>query len=143
MNLGSQMNQKVHHLFSRYSRSGLLADDEGVLFWNNTLVRASLAVGFLFLSLTVLFGYLFVARRAQDIIVLHYNAYFGVDIVGSPWQILLLSAGAGFFLLINGILANKLYGMHERVAAYILLFSSIFTSLSAFIALAALIFINS
>ncbi len=143
MNFGLQMNQKIRFLFSRYPRAGLLADDEGVLFWNNTLVRASLAIGLFFLLLTVIFSYLFVARGTQDIIVLHYNAYFGVDIVGNPWQILLLSVGAGAFLLINGMLARKLYGMHERVAAYILLFSSIFASISAFVAISALIFINS
>lgn len=143
MNRGSPMNRKINIFVSRYSRPGLLADDEGVIFWNNALVRTSLAVGLLFLALTVFFGYLFIARGAQDIIVLHYNAYFGVDIVGSPWQVLLLSAGAGFFLLINSVLARKLYGMHERVAAYILLFSSIFTSISALVALSALIYINS
>lgn len=120
-----------------------LAGDEGFSFSENPLVRFSSSLSLFLIALSAIAAYVFIIRGEEGTIVLHYNAYFGVDIVGDPWQVLLVPASALSFFLIDFILARKLYSMRERIAAHIILFSSFFAALSGAVAVAALSSINS
>lgn len=112
-------------------------------FSENPLVRFSVSVSVLLIAVSAIAAYVFVVRGEEGAIVLHYNAYFGVDIIGDPWQVLLIPASALSFLAVDFLLARKLYAMRERIAAHIILFSGFFSALSGSIAVAALSFINS
>lgn len=120
-----------------------LAGDEGFSFSENPLVRFSSSLSLLLIALSAIASYALIIRGEEGTIVLHYNAYFGVDIVGDPWQVLLVPLSALSFFLIDFILARKLYSMRERIAAHVVLFSSFFAALSGAIAVAALSSINS
>lgn len=120
-----------------------LQEDDGFSFSENPLVRFSSSLSLFLIALSAIAAYVFVVRGEEGTIVLHYNSYFGVDIVGDPWQVLLVPASALSFFLIDFILARKLYLMRERIAAHIILFSSFFAALSGTVAVAALSSINS
>ncbi|MDD4606856.1 MAG: hypothetical protein PHS07_00745 [Patescibacteria group bacterium] len=63
-------------------------------------------------------------RRVIEFIPLHYNVYFGVDIIGY-WQELFKIPGiALFFLVINYILAYILF-KKEKLVAYFLVATTI------------------
>ncbi|NTW75839.1 MAG: hypothetical protein HGB34_02965 [Candidatus Moranbacteria bacterium] len=117
--------------------------DEGSTFFANPLVRSLIAASSAIISFSFVAIYLFVIRGSSGTIVLHFNVYFGVDIVGSPWQALLIPAMSLLFLLLNIGLAYRFYVVRERVAAHILLFAAFLSALSAGVVTAALSFINS
>lgn len=117
--------------------------DEGSSFFGNPLVRSLLSASAAIILLSFAATYLFVMRGADGTIVLHFNVYFGVDIVGSPWQALLIPGMSLLFLLLNVPLAYRFYAVRERVAAHILLFASFFAALLSGVATAALSLINS
>ena len=116
--------------------------DDGYPFLGNPLVRIVVSVSTVVILLSVAAAYLFIVRGGNDTIVLHYNSYFGVDIVGAPWQSLFLPAMAAVFLLSNTVLAARFYAGRERIAAHMLLFAALFVSVSSGIAIATLSFIN-
>jgi len=117
--------------------------DEGTTFFGNPLVRSLIAASFFIILVSFAASFFFVIRGSDGTIVLHFNVYFGVDIVGSPWQALLLPGMALLFLLLNVAIAYRFYAVRERVAAHILLFASFLAALSAGVVTAALSFINS
>jgi hypothetical protein len=148
MNLSSFRNKKTSDNPSDTDVTVPLGDDvrdadEGTTFFKNPLVRALISAS----SAIILFSFaavsFFVLRGADGTIVLHFNVYFGVDIVGSPWQALLIPGTSLLFLLLNVALAHRFYAVRERVAAHILLFASFLSALSAGVVAAALSFINS
>jgi len=116
--------------------------DDGYPFLGNPLVRIMVAFSLVTILVACAAAYFFIARSGNDTIVLHYNAYFGVDIVGSPGQAFFLPGVAAVFLLANMILAARFYGGRERIAAHMLLFAALFVSVSSGIAIAALSFVN-
>ena len=69
----------------------------------------------------------------EAIIPLHYNVYFGVDLIGSKWQLLKLPFIGLIVLLINLFLSFKAY-RYERVNSYFLIIGAV---LVEFILLAA------
>ena len=75
-------------------------------------------------------------------LVLHYNVYLGVDIIGSWWQIYFLPIIADIFLIVNTILAYAFYEKTERLAAYIFLLASFFVQAGILVAIAGLVMIN-
>ncbi len=144
------MNQPIerneHHMVPSepaFVPEDVLDADEGATFFRNALVRSLLAASSAIILASFVAMYLFVVRGAEGAIVLHFNVYFGVDIVGSPLQALLIPGMALLFLVLNTVLAHRFYSVRERVAAHILLFTSFLSALSAGVVTAALSFINS
>ena len=75
-------------------------------------------------------------------IILHYNVYFGVDVLDS-WQKVYLIPIIGFFLfLVNTILGLYFYHQKERIASYILAIANLMIQLSLLVASASIILIN-
>lgn len=75
-------------------------------------------------------------------VILHYNVYFGVDLIGEWRQAYLAPAVATALTLLNIFLARRFYEKKERIASYILLIASIMIQLSSAIAVASVILIN-
>jgi hypothetical protein len=117
--------------------------DEGTTFFGNPLVRSLIVASAVFILFSFAAIYFFVVRGSSGTIVLHFNVYFGVDIVGNPRQAFLIPTIALLFLVLNIGLAYRFYVVRERVAAHILLFAAFLSTLFAGVVTAALSFINS
>ncbi|MEI7749752.1 MAG: hypothetical protein WCJ25_02010 [Candidatus Moraniibacteriota bacterium] len=117
--------------------------DDGTTFFENPLVRSLVIASLSIIVLSFVAVFFFIIRGAERIIVLHFNVFFGVDIVGSPWQALLIPGMSLLFLFLNVAIAYRFYAVRERVAAHILLFAAFLSALSAGVVTAALSFINS
>lgn len=75
-------------------------------------------------------------------IVLHYNVYFGVDVLGD-WKEVFFSPLLGWlFLLLNGFLAILFFIRKEIIGSYLLLLGLFFIELSLAIYSLSLIIIN-
>ncbi|MEI6650510.1 MAG: hypothetical protein WCL23_03700 [Candidatus Moraniibacteriota bacterium] len=123
-------------------RQGMLESDEGFPFFRNPLVLTIMiaTASLLVASFSTVYFSLF--RSDNEVIVLHYNVYFGIDIIGSPAQAFVIPGVPLLFFIINTGLAWRFYGSRERVAAHIFLFSAFFASLAGAVVALALSFIN-
>lgn len=75
-------------------------------------------------------------------IILHYNVYFGVDMLGG-WKNLFLLPAVGLILfLINFFLSLYFYKRKERIASYLLLMATLMIQLSLIVASVSVIIIN-
>lgn len=81
-------------------------------------------------------------RPVVPTIILHYNVYFGVDMMGNPKWVFVLPAIGLFLLLVNNFLAIYFYDNKERIASYILLTGALMIQLSLLIATLSVIIIN-
>lgn len=123
-------------------RRGMLESDEGFSFFRNPLILSTISVSVLLLLASFSAVFFFIYRGAREIIILHYNVYFGIDIIGSPWQAFVVPGAPLLFFLVNLFLARIFYGVRERVISHILLFSAFFSTLAGAVVSAALSFIN-
>lgn len=85
----------------------------------------------------------FYYNRPQDFqIIVHYNAFFGVDAQYWWWSLFALPAMATIFLIIDVFLARWCFLFKERIAAHILLLAALLVHISLLVSLIALIMIN-
>jgi len=75
-------------------------------------------------------------------IILHYNVYFGVDMLGSWKQVYFLPALGLLLLIINLFLSFYFYKKKDRIASYILMIAALMIQLSLLVASASVIIIN-
>ena len=88
-------------------------------------------------------GFLFYFIRPVDFpIILHYNVYFGVDIIGKWLEAYYLPLIGDIMLIVNAILGYMFYLQKERVVAHLLLLATFFVQVSISIAVASIILIN-
>lgn len=130
---------KGKHISNKLTNDDLITF--GYTFYRNVLVRSVLIV------ITVLqaisFGLLaFFVRPQQSIVIVHYNVYFGVDIIGAWGQIFMIPSVALLFSLANIFLAQWFYNQKERFASYVLLLTAALVSIGSVIACASIAFIN-
>jgi hypothetical protein len=111
----------------------LAEEEEGVPFLRNRLVQGLAGISVFAFLVSVLVTFLLVGKTRVPVII-HYNAYFGVDIFGSWWQMYILPFVSLFFFLLNLFLARKFYLLKERIASHILLISAFLVSLFSLIA---------
>ena len=124
------------------SWSGRIAETEGgARFFRNTIVRMLLVFGTLPLLVSVLLLAYFI-RSTDGTVVLHYNVYFGVDLIGTWWQAYFLPMFGLIFFIGNILLSRRLYATSERIAAYLSLFSSVLMNASIGVAVFFVCFIN-
>jgi hypothetical protein len=81
-------------------------------------------------------------RTQNSIVIVHYNVYFGVDLIGDRWQSFLVPTITFLFAVMNTLLAQWFYEQKERIASYVLLLTSIFLSLGSVLACISITFIN-
>ncbi len=121
--------------------STLTQSEQGVLFSRNTLVRMLLILSSF--PIVVSIGLLlYFIRPSEASLVLHYNVYFGVDLLGIWWQAYVLPLLALFFLAAHFFLAKRFYEQSERIASYLLLLASGMLSCGILIGSISIAFIN-
>lgn len=128
------------------SKSNISPERNPSGFFSQEFFRSPLVqwifIGTIFVGLANWGILIFYIRPVDLPIVLHYNVFLGVDIVGDWWQLYFLPIIADLFLIINVILAYIFYQKKERLAAHILLLASFFVQFGVAIALVGLIMIN-
>lgn len=124
----SNLKEKIRHFFAQE-------------FFRNGLVHWIL-IASLFVNLVNWGALAYFVRRVDFPIILHYNVYFGVDILGSWWEVYFLPGVGTFFWLINAILGYFFYRRKERVATYLFLLGAFIIQTGLLIAEASIIKIN-
>lgn len=75
-------------------------------------------------------------------IILHYNVYFGVDVL-DEWQKVYIMPLIGVFLfIVNILLGLYFYKQKERIASYVLAIANLMIQLSLLVASISIILIN-
>ncbi len=110
-------------------------------FLRNPIVQW-LLIASLFINLADWAALAFFIRPVDFPIILHYNVYFGVDIIGGWWQAYFLPFTGAVILLVNAVLAHFFYGRKERIASYVLLMAALAIQAGVAIAEAGVILIN-
>ena len=119
-----------------------VADSEkGVGFFQNTIVRTLMGISVL-LALASFGIVAYFIRPSESLLVLHYNVYFGVDMLGVWWQAYILPVINLFFFAGHLFLAKRFYARGERIASYLLLLSVGFLGFSVLVAALSIAFIN-
>lgn len=96
-------------------------------FWQDKLIKWPAIICF---SLNLLIWIFIIWRffSKEEVIPLHYNVYFGVDLVGKRLEIFKLPI-IGFFILIINFILSLIIHKDEKLASYILLFVALFCQL--------------
>jgi hypothetical protein len=84
----------------------------------------------------------FFIRPVDFSIILHYNVYFGVDVIGPWWQVYFLPAIGLVILSINTILGYLFYQKKERIVAHLLMLATFIAQVGITVAVASLLMIN-
>ena len=75
-------------------------------------------------------------------IILHYNVYFGVDVIGAWWQMYFLPLIGLVILCVNAVLGNLFYQQKERIVAHLLMLATFIVQICITIAVSSLLLIN-
>lgn len=81
-------------------------------------------------------------RPSSDAVILRFNVFFGVDLLGVWWQVYLIPSMCMVLFLGNLILAEILARRRVFLAALVLVHGSILILIAEVVAIAALIRIN-
>lgn len=102
------------------------------IVWLAIILIHLAAVGIIFWSV----------ESREDLVILRYNAYLGIDLLGVWWQLFLMPAITFIFSLFNFLLAKLLFGRGYPGVASLFLIGSILLSLAMGVVAATLSFIN-
>lgn len=81
-------------------------------------------------------------RPVEYDVILHYNIYFGVAMIGAWQEMYILPVLGLCIMILNCFFAFFLYRYRERVAAYIILLSALMAQVGILIACSSLILVN-
>lgn len=115
--------------------------EKGVSFFSNTIVRILMG-GALFAGIASLGVVMYFIRPSGTLRILHYNVYFGVDLLGAWWQTYIFPLFSLLFFMVHLVLARYFYKRSERIAAYLLLLASVLIGFGVLITSASIAFIN-
>ncbi|HEX8973915.1 MAG TPA: hypothetical protein VF817_00305 [Patescibacteria group bacterium] len=113
----------------------------GTEFFRSGLVHWVL-IGSLILNIANWGAMAYFIRPVDFPLVLHYNVYFGVDMIGAWWQLYFLPLIGLVILLINAFLGYLFYGQKERIVAHMLMLATFLVQVGISIAVAGLLMIN-
>lgn len=102
------------------------------IVWVTTILLHLGASGLLFWSI----------HSREELVILRYNAYLGIDLLGMWWQVFLMPALTFFFVLVNLGMAKLLFTRGQPGAATLFLLGSVLLSAALLVAAAALSYIN-
>jgi len=85
---------------------------------------------------------LFFIGKLNDLIILHYNVYLGVDLIGNGKQILLMPLVGFSFALINLLLAVYFFNKKERMLSHMLSLATLLSQLGIAVAVATILVVN-
>lgn len=133
------MFSKVLHYFSGQGESSEIKGEKGK-FLKDGASRFFLVLA----SSSNVVSWLLVISKIQSLpepVILHYNAYFGIDMTGQSEMVFLLPAAGLLVGFINFIL-GAYFGGKEVVIARTITATSLLFNLLINLAIAALIFVN-
>jgi len=110
-------------------------------FFKNVIVHWTLIASF-FVNAACWVALGFFIRPVDFPIILHYNVYFGVDVIGDWWQAYILPLISLAIMGLNVVLAHFFYNKEERMVSYILLLAALLVQISGAIAIGGIIRIN-
>ncbi len=110
-------------------------------FFRSSVVHWAL-IGAMIINAAMWGALAYFIRPVDFSIVLHYNAYFGVDMIGDWWQVQALPAIGVCILVANTLLGMVFYGQKERIISHLLLLATCMAQVLLAIAVAGLILIN-
>jgi hypothetical protein len=84
----------------------------------------------------------FFIRPVDFPIILHYNVYFGVDVIGPWWQVYSLPLIGLMILGVNTVLGYLFYQKKERIVAHLLMLATFIAQIGISVAVASLLIIN-
>lgn len=116
-------------------------DDTGATFLGNAFIKNFL-LGATFLLIVGWGMLIYFIRPRETPLILHYNVYFGVDLLGTWWQAYVLQGVATLLFFLHTALGYSFYKKKDRFAAYILLLATNFILFGVTIASASIAFIN-
>jgi hypothetical protein len=115
-------------------------------FFAHDFFKSQIAVWLLILSLVSnLTNWLILKIFVRPIdlpIILHYNVYFGVDMMGDYKEAYLFPLIGIVLLIINFFLSLYLYEKKERIASYLLLIAALMIQLAFIISSVSVVIIN-
>jgi len=109
-------------------------------FYRDKIVRINTFFCF-FLNIVLWLGLLWQSRSFMESMPLHYNIYFGVDLYGPWYQILLMPSIGLAVILINFTIGSFLYG-RDKMLSYFLAGTASFIQFILFLAAFAIIYVN-
>lgn len=103
----------------------IVSFDVGIPFFKNDIVRILLVLGLfpLLASFVVLGSTIFPISIP---LILRYNVYFGVSLLGDWWQVYVFPVAGIFLYLVHLLLAKHYYNLRERILSYLVLLASFF-----------------
>ncbi len=103
----------------------IVSFDLGTPFFKNDIVRILLVLALfpLLASFIVLGSTIFPLGVP---LILRYNVYFGVSLLGDWWQVYIFPVAGIFLYIVHIILARHYYSLRERIASYLILLASFF-----------------
>jgi hypothetical protein len=110
-------------------------------FFHSSLVQW-VFIGALLLNISNWILIAFFIRPVDFPIILHYNVYFGVDVIGSWWQVYFLPIIGLIVLAVNTTLGYLFYGKKERMVAHLLMLAIFMVQIAMTIAVASILLIN-
>lgn len=110
-------------------------------FFHSSVVQWAL-IGALLLNGATWAAAAFFIRPVDFPIVLHYNVYFGVDLIGDWWQVYSFPTVGLIILGLNMSLGLFFYRRKERIISHILLLGACLAQVFVAIAMASVILIN-
>jgi len=115
-------------------------------FFTQDFFRSSLVQWVIIAALFVNFGnwaaIAYFIRPVDFPIILHYNIYFGVDVIGAWWQVYFLPLIGLAILSVNTVLGYLFYQQKERIVAHLLLLATLIVQIGISIAVASVLLIN-
>jgi hypothetical protein len=115
-------------------------------FFAEEYFQSSIAVWLIILSLVANLSNWLILKifiRPIDLpIILHYNVYFGVDMMGNYKEVYILPLIGIILLLINFFLSKYLYEKKERIASYLLMMAALMIQLALIVSSVSVIIIN-
>ncbi len=110
-------------------------------FFKNKLLLILFISSILINILNFLFLFYFI-KKLNNLIILHYNVYLGVDLMGEGTQVFLIPAVGLFFALTNLVLAIYFFSKKERMLSHILSLTTFIIQLGISVASGSLILVN-
>jgi len=110
-------------------------------YFRNAILLWLLTLSFL-INLANVISLAILVKPVDFPIILHYNVYFGVDVLNS-WEKVYIMPLIGFFLfIVNTLLGIYFYKQKERIASHVLAIANLMVQLSLLVASVGIILIN-
>jgi hypothetical protein len=109
-------------------------------YWTDPAIFFSLLLAFL-ANVGIWIALRWIVGPTDQLIILHYNVYFGVDSIGDWRSVFLMPALAGGLMIVNLFLSRFFY-YKERLVSYLFAGMALLIQLLMIIGVASVIIIN-